>query len=373
MDATETETSTFIEEQDHETQDDLEIPFSSEAKVVYSGQDFDVYGVVRRLQKGDILVPQFSSNDENIETEGFQRNFVWTKLQQERFIESILFGYPIPNIFLVLQEDKRLLVLDGQQRLTTLKRFCDEPGFALSSHVSEQYQGKRYDTLDEADRRRLDNTFMRAVILTTQPNPVDRRAIYQIFERLNSGGTQLSVHEIRIAVYAGEAITYISTLNRNSNWRNLYGRKEDLRFRDHELITRILALFADWENYTKPLRGFLNDFLGKHMSDNLTELHTYGEYFLRACRDLLQAEASEQLKRGGKISPPVADAVFTALMAAYSEDRNLTPSDIHEWMLQLASDKTFLTATEGGTTDDRSVKDRIGRAIELLNKYNHAN
>jgi len=65
-----------------------------------------------------------------LEVEGFQRRFVWRRPQMDRFIESLLLGYPIPGIFLVQQSDKRYLVLDGQQRLTTLTKYYDD-AFAL--------------------------------------------------------------------------------------------------------------------------------------------------------------------------------------------------------------------------------------------------
>ena len=57
--------------------------------VTYSGQDFDVEGLVRRMGKGDILVPIFGHSSELIETEGFQRSFVWRRPQMDRFIESL--------------------------------------------------------------------------------------------------------------------------------------------------------------------------------------------------------------------------------------------------------------------------------------------
>jgi hypothetical protein len=99
---------------------DLETPEAQASQVVYSGQDFDVVGLIRRLQNDDILIPTFGHEDVRIETAGFQRSFVWNRPQMDKFIESILLGYPIPGIFLVKQPDKRYLVLDGQQRLSTL-------------------------------------------------------------------------------------------------------------------------------------------------------------------------------------------------------------------------------------------------------------
>src|SRR4051812_48431475 len=78
--------------------------------VSYSGQDFDVNGLVRRLNSEDILVPTFGHQDARIASAGFQRSFVWNRPQMDRFIESLLLGYPIPGIFLVRQADRRYLV-----------------------------------------------------------------------------------------------------------------------------------------------------------------------------------------------------------------------------------------------------------------------
>src|SRR5258706_1292849 len=74
------------------------------------GADYDVEGLVKRLERGDILIPPF------------QRNYVWSFKDASRFIESLLLGLPVPGIFLAKEPDSnRLLVLDGQQRLKTLQ------------------------------------------------------------------------------------------------------------------------------------------------------------------------------------------------------------------------------------------------------------
>jgi Protein of unknown function DUF262 len=92
--------------------------------LTYFGTDFDVHGLVRRLNAKHIVVPSFDPVIDSLsDVAGFQRKFVWKKTQMDRFIESLLLGFPIPGIFLVQQPDKSLLVLDGQQRLTTLQRF----------------------------------------------------------------------------------------------------------------------------------------------------------------------------------------------------------------------------------------------------------
>lgn len=243
--------------------DDLDYPMTEPPQVIYSGQDFDVEGLVRRLDRGDIIIPRFGETNDDIETAGYQRGFVWTKSQMDRFVESLLLGFPVPGIFLVKQSDKRMLVLDGQQRLTTLQMFYNgiykERKFRLEK-VADEFKGMSYDDLAASLRRELDNTYIQATIVTAQPDADQLSAIYQIFERLNSGGTRLTAHEIRIALYAGPIVDYLEQLNLDGAWRHLYGSK-NLRVRDQELITRILALFVNSDNYSKPLKSFLNTFM----------------------------------------------------------------------------------------------------------------
>src|SRR5262249_45109521 len=103
--------------------EDLNAAEGEAEAVSYSGTDFDAEGLVRRLNRGDIVVPTFGHGDPTLEVAGFQRGFVWRRPQMDRFIESLLLGYPIPGIMLVQQADRRYLVLDGQQRLRTLSAY----------------------------------------------------------------------------------------------------------------------------------------------------------------------------------------------------------------------------------------------------------
>ena len=224
--------------------------------VSYSGSDFDVEGLVRRLDRGDILIPTFGHDDDDVETARFQRRFVWSRSQMDRFIESLLLGYPIPGIFLVQQTDKRYLVLDGQQRLRTLAAFYSgvhgNREFALKS-VGTPFQNLTYKTLLDDQRRMLDNTFIQATVVKTDGSPGSLDNVYQVFERLNAGGTQLTPHEIRVALYAGPFIEYLTGLNEDENWRDLYGH-ESPRLRDEELVLRIIALYVEPGTYRRPLK-----------------------------------------------------------------------------------------------------------------------
>jgi hypothetical protein len=180
----------------------------------------------------------------------------------DRFIESLLLGYPVPGIFLVKQTDNVLLVLDGQQRLETLRRFYEGVHngrvFSLDSAAGD-FKGRTYKSLDDASRLALDDSFMQATIVSTDGSNLVNDAIYKIFERLNAGGTQLTPHEIRVALYAGPLMVLIEELNSHDAWRAMFG-PPNKRIRDHELIMRIVALFLRADAYSRPLKSFLNEF-----------------------------------------------------------------------------------------------------------------
>lgn len=274
---------------------DLETAEVEAAQVIYSGQDFDVVGLIRRLQNEDILIPSFGHEDARIDAAGFERSFVWNRPQMDKFIESILLGYPIPGIFLVKQPDKRYLVLDGQQRLTTLRRFKDgiheTREFSLRN-VADEFKGLTYKTLPDDLRRQFENTFIQAIIVTSDGSKESMSSVYNIFERLNSGGTQLTPHEIRVALYAGPFIDYIEGLNRYSSWRFIYGTRSS-RLRDQELVLRAIALFMNSDNYKRPLKKFLNDFVAGNRDASDPRLDQARSLF-QAATDIIYESAGRE-------------------------------------------------------------------------------
>src|SRR5215831_5614099 len=266
--------------------------FPGAQPIAYFGTDFDVHGLVRRINSGDIIIPSF---DPQVETGsdlvGFQRRFVWRKFQMDRFVESLLLGYPVPGIFLVQQADKKLLVLDGQQRLRTLQAFYrgtigKDSVFKLES-VDEAFKDAMYTDLDDEDRRTLDNTFIHATIVKYDAEKEGDQAVYQVFERLNTGGTNLYPHEIRVALYNGKLVRLIRDMNQNSNWRDLYGNPSD-RLKDQELILRFVALYYAAEKYKRPLKGFLNSFVKDHRDLEGIDAKAVATTFQNTCALILQ-------------------------------------------------------------------------------------
>jgi uncharacterized protein with ParB-like and HNH nuclease domain len=134
------------------------------------GVDYDVEGIVKRIQRGDIWIPEFP------------RSYVWKLTEASRFIESLLLGLPVPGVVFARGADTgTFLVIDGQQRLKTLQFFYegyfnprpDEKTrrvFALTN-VQKRFEGRTYQTLDERDRLRLDNSIIHATIVRQEAPP----------------------------------------------------------------------------------------------------------------------------------------------------------------------------------------------------------
>lgn len=344
-----------------EERDDLEAAEHETRPVVYSGQDFDVAGLVGRLKRDDVLIPTFGHKDERIASQGFQRSFVWSRRQMDRFIESLLLGYPVPGIFLVRQPDKRYLVLDGQQRLSTLRDFTEgvHAGreFALKN-VADDFVGLTYKTLPEDLRRVFEDTFIQATIVASDGSSASLESVYKIFERLNSGGTQLTPHEIRVALYAGALINFIEELNSDKLWRQVYGKRSK-RLRDQELVLRIVALYASAATYSRPLKSFLNTFVGEHRDLSILDKKLVGSRFTHAMTIVADGPGAPAFRYGNSVNAAKTEATMVGLMRYLDSGRVPTRETVQAAVDELAASEDFTKAIREATADEEQVRKRL--------------
>ena len=303
------------------------------------------------------------------ELAGFQRAFIWRRAQMDRFIESLLLGFPIPGIMLVEQADKRYLVLDGQQRLKTLAAFYkgiyDGKEFALVN-VADEYKGLTYERLDPAQRRTLDNTFIQATIVRNDGSKKSLDSIYQVFERLNAGGTQLTPHEIRIALYSGELVKFLAELNTAPGWRAIYGAVSP-RLRDQELILRILAFYSRSAEYKSPLKKFLNDFLADHRDLTKLPREDIERLFRESTQALAQYGTRDVLRRAGsRINAALLESVVIAAMRRLANGSVLDAETMSRANNAIINDMVLANATYSGTTFAANVQTRLQRASEAF-------
>lgn len=176
------------------------------------GADYSIDMLVKRMRTGAFYVPDF------------QRAFVWNQRQASRFIESLLMGLPVPGIFMFKDpsSSSKHLIVDGQQRLKTLQLYYDgtfrERKFRLLD-VADCWDGCTYDELVEDDRQRLDDSIIHTTIFKQDQPEGDKSSVYEVFERINTGGVKLSAQEIRACVSHGRLISMLRELNSNATWR----------------------------------------------------------------------------------------------------------------------------------------------------------
>lgn len=321
------------------------------------GADYPVDSLVQRLDKDVVVVP------------AFQRKYVWTTRQASRFVESLLLGLPVPGIFLSKEpESGVLLIIDGQQRLRTLGAFYSGilrgKAFALRE-VQPQFEGKTYKTLTKEERTRLDDSIIHATVVRQDHPTQDQSSIYHVFERLNTGGTNLQPQEIRACIFHGKFENLLRDLDENKAWREVYGAPS-ARMKDQELILRFSALLFDGDKYARPMKEFMNMFMGanrdlKHVAER--ELRAAFEPTIAIIRDALGRTAFRPERA---LNAAVFDAVMVAVAELLRVHPNTSPDTIKKRYVSLLDDPDFLTATKTGTSDETNVSLRMKRARAIL-------
>lgn len=356
--------------------------------------DFNVLTIVSFIKSGAVKIP------------GFQRNYVWDIKRASKLIESLILGLPVPQIFLYEEARNKFLVIDGQQRLMSIYYFISQrfplpekrgelriiferngqipdevlhddkyfSNFNLSLpqklHTTQQnkFKGLNYSTLGDY-KTQFELRPIRNVIVK-QNLPKDDSSIYEIFNRLNSGGMNLGSQEIRASLYYSPFYDMLYRINATTEWRKILHRNDpDLHMKDIELLLRGFAMLIKGNEYTPSLTRFLNEFSRACKRDYTAEDNDYFEKlfksFLKACSNL-PSEAFIN-KGNGKFNT----ALFEAVFAAVCEDKLQKREFIEDYLdfnkiESIKNNNNFKKASHEGTTKANNVETRLRIAREAI-------
>jgi len=180
----------------------------------------------------------------------FQRNVVWDNQRKSLLIESLMLNIPIAIFYVAEDEKGSWDVVDGLQRLTTIKEFVKDKTLKLEGlEFWKEYNGKTIDDLPPVPYNRIMETeFSFVIIEPGTPESVK----YNIFKRINTGGMPLSGQEIRHALFQGKGADLLVELAQSTDFlRATANSVNPSRMADRELILRLLSfLLLRPEGYT---------------------------------------------------------------------------------------------------------------------------
>lgn len=217
----------------------------------------------------EILVQKYIEGKEDDTNELFipdyQREMAWDEARQSKFIESVLLGLPIPYIFVADIPDKeneaRLEIIDGSQRIRTLARFISNELILSGLKKLLKLNGFTFADLPLTRQRRFKRTTLRMIQLTENADEEIRR---DIFERINTGSVELNEMEKRIGIMRGSFLELIDDLSNLPKFLSLCAFTEAAINR-REPQEFILRFFSFLNNYKSFKANKINEFLDEYL------------------------------------------------------------------------------------------------------------
>ncbi|MCD8406288.1 DUF262 domain-containing protein [Tenacibaculum dicentrarchi] len=227
----------------------------------------------------ETLVARASANPPKlILNPDFQRKYKWDKdgnVRASRFIESCLMRIPLPACYFAENAQSNHSVIDGVQRITTIKNFFNDKFELEGLTIYPELNGKKFSELEEL-KSELESTTIRCVILRKE-NP--RELVREIFARLNQGAVKLSDQEIRHAIYPGLFDNLLNELGDNEFIKKFRKSGEKNDRSNEELILRFFALNNDLNDYDSKLTETLNSFMSNKQDITTEEANLLKDKF----------------------------------------------------------------------------------------------
>jgi hypothetical protein len=320
-----------------------------------------------RIRNGEIeLAPDFQ-----------RKGGIWSLEAKSRLVESLLIRIPLPAFYMDGSDENRWLVVDGLQRLSTLKAFVLDSTLALTGlEFLKDYEGKRFDELPRYLQRRILETQITVFVIQENTPPEVK---FNVFKRINTGGLPLSSQEIRHALNQGQATELLNNLASSSEFRSatLGGIRDD-RMGDRECVLRVIAFMTTPYNEYKArdLDTFLNQRMAELNKTSKVQLEELGLRFrnsMARCFALFGLHTFRKQKLGSSRRYPINRALvevwavnIAALTAPQFTLLAARAESLRESFALLLTERDFDAAISFGTGDPRKVQYRFEKIEGLI-------
>ena len=329
------------------------------ASVRVTKKDFSIYELYRKYKKQQLVLEV-----------DFQRNTVWGPKQKCELIESILMGLPLPIFYFKQQNNSTYVVVDGKQRLSTLFEFLNN-GFTLKSlKILKFLNGKKFkDLTDELgiyQSQLEDYQVYSHVILPPTPDKI----LFDIFDRVNRGGTKLNKQEIRNALYHGRGLKMITAVTKSEEFvkATRIEHKKDSRMKGSYLVTRFLAFYLLFNGlldkdgkqyeYTGDLDDLIEGTLTKLNQTLFEELEQIGKFTIKCLERANDILGKGAFRKEVNESKPINMNIFETtlyFMALMQKNNVVVPQKVvYEALKRTINSDEFLDYI--GNSRDNVVK-----------------
>lgn len=321
----------------------------------------------------------------------FQRGNVWAKKQGAELVESILMGIPIPVMYLFEMRDGKKQVVDGRQRISAILDFLNDKLVLKDLKILPEYNDCKFSDLDAKMQGIFEDSQMYFYII--QP-PTPERVKYDIFDRVNRGGTRLTNQEMRNALYRGKSTRLISELSKAEEFFRATGHGiSPKRKKDNYVVLRTISFYLLYKKADVVLKqngeaieykSDIDDFLAKMMifinekaSDEL--IADCRTMFLRAMNNSYRIMGEDAYRfaayedeSGKSRKRPINMPLFEMLAYVFSDDcvtnnSQITRDAINKFKDTYDYQKMLMSNVDSST----NVSERFSTAKKLLEQIKH--
>ena len=320
-----------------------------------------VFDVIRRIDSGNYVM-----------NPDFQRDFIWREDKQSKLIESVVMRIPLPVFYMAEDDEGRMVVVDGLQRLSTLRKFVNGE-LRLRLPDRTELNRLRFADLPPKLQNRVEDCNLIFYIIDSK---VPERARLDIFERVN-GGVPLTRQQMRNCLFMGEATGFLKKEARTEIFLQATGnslKRETMR--DREFVNRFCAFqLLDLGRY----RGDMDDFLAESLrcmnKMDASELSQLSAQFRRGLANnfiLFNRHAfrkhTQDKERRSMLNASLWDVMSTGL-SRYAEGRVQTCSKpIRHAFYSLLENEEFNAAITYSTNHTRTVQTRFRMMRKAINE-----
>ncbi len=321
----------------------------------------------------DSIIKRIINKELEFDSSFQRKSGLWKKKQKSQLIESIILKIPLPAFYFDAANDDNWQIIDGLQRIGTIKEYVVDQSFALANmEFLKDLNNLKFNELPRALQRRIEETNLNAYLV----NPSTPKNVkFNIFKRINTGGLVLEPQEIRNALYQGQAAKFLLELSNCEVFKEAtdYSIKSD-RMLDREFCLRYVAFTRlDLEICSNNIDEFLNigmEYLSKVSQSELESIKMDFVKTMDRCRDIFGKYAFRKLNSEGRRGP-VNKSLFetwSIVVGKLNQEQVnkliLQKDNLIKEFIELCANYDFLNALRA--FDKTSIKTRIDKINNLV-------